>query len=293
MICLNMIVKNEAANIERCLRSVAPYIDCWVICDTGSTDGTQDFVRRYFADLGIPGAVVPAPFIDFAQARNAALDAASSITLPEWDYLLLCDADMELVADDPNWAKDLTAPAYLVNQRMGAMTYGNIRLVKHGAQARYTGVTHEVLNVESRAQLNGAWFIDHADGANRPGKYERDIRLLKAEVDANPSDARSWYYLAQSYRESGQAELGAAAYARRAALGGWDEEVFSARLNEARCLGALQPKDERGFVASALEAFASRPGRPEPLLELARHFREKGQNEATLLFAEAGLRVLA
>jgi glycosyltransferase involved in cell wall biosynthesis len=41
-----MIVKNETANLERCLKSLADHIACWVICDPGSTDGTQDFVMR-------------------------------------------------------------------------------------------------------------------------------------------------------------------------------------------------------------------------------------------------------
>src|SRR6476646_7743405 len=48
-LCLNMIVKNEMANLERCLSAAEPYIACWVIGDTGSTDGTQDFIRAFFA----------------------------------------------------------------------------------------------------------------------------------------------------------------------------------------------------------------------------------------------------
>ena len=50
MLCLNMIVRNEMANLERCLGAVADHIDCWVIGDTGSTDGTQDFIKSFFAD---------------------------------------------------------------------------------------------------------------------------------------------------------------------------------------------------------------------------------------------------
>ena len=34
-ICLNMIVKNESAIIERCLNSLVNQIDYWVIVDTG------------------------------------------------------------------------------------------------------------------------------------------------------------------------------------------------------------------------------------------------------------------
>jgi hypothetical protein len=42
-----MIVKNEMANLERCLAAVAPHIDRWVIGDT--SDDTQDFVTSFFA----------------------------------------------------------------------------------------------------------------------------------------------------------------------------------------------------------------------------------------------------
>ena len=49
-ICLNMIVKDESQVIERCLRSVKPFIHAWAISDTGSTDGTQDIIRRVMAD---------------------------------------------------------------------------------------------------------------------------------------------------------------------------------------------------------------------------------------------------
>lgn len=48
-----MIVKDESAVIERSLRSVRGLIDYWVICDTGSTDGTQALIRA--ALEGIPG----------------------------------------------------------------------------------------------------------------------------------------------------------------------------------------------------------------------------------------------
>src|ERR1700758_1066546 len=105
-LCLNMIVKNEMANLERCLASVADHIDCWVIGDTGSTDGTQDFIHRFFADRGIPGELHSFPFRNFEQARNAALDCACASPLA-FDYLLFDDADMELVVEDRSFRERL------------------------------------------------------------------------------------------------------------------------------------------------------------------------------------------
>src|SRR5277367_447267 len=110
-LCLNMIVRNEMTNIERCLGAVAHYIDCWVIGDTGSTDGTQDFIRSFFAARKIPGELHSFPFHNFEQARNAALDCAYASPLA-YDYLLLDDADMELMVEDRNFRTKLAAPSY-------------------------------------------------------------------------------------------------------------------------------------------------------------------------------------
>src|SRR3954452_22043142 len=107
-LCLNMIVRNEMANIERCLKSVAEHVDCWVIGDTGSTDGTQDCITTFFADRNIPGELHSFPFHNFEQARNAALDHAYASSL-KYDYILFDDADMELVVEDVQFKQKLVA----------------------------------------------------------------------------------------------------------------------------------------------------------------------------------------
>ena len=53
--CFNTMVNNESHVIERMLESVYPYIDYWVIQDNGSTDGTQDIIKNFFKEKGIPG----------------------------------------------------------------------------------------------------------------------------------------------------------------------------------------------------------------------------------------------
>ncbi len=287
-LCLNMIVKNEMANLERCLRSVADYIACWVIGDTGSTDGTQDFIASFFADRGIPGELHSFPFENFEQARNAALDCAYASPLA-YDYLLLTDADMELVVEDRDFRSKLDAPAYKLLQR-SSMTYWNSRLARRDAGAHYRGVTHEYLEVrEPGTRLYGVWFKDHATGANRKDKFERDIRLLLEALKQEPENTRYWFYLAQSYRDSGRFQDAADAYTKRIGTGGSNEEVWYSRLQRARCLREL--KDESGFIREAIEAFNARPHRAEPLYDLARFYRERGMTQASVLFAEEGLAI--
>src|SRR5207244_3721777 len=89
-ICLVMIVRNEAGVIRRCLESVKPVINHWVICDTGSTDNTPDIIRETLA--GIPGTLHRERWIDFGNNRTQALKLAKG----KADYHLLLDADMTL-----------------------------------------------------------------------------------------------------------------------------------------------------------------------------------------------------
>ena len=71
-ISLCMIVRDEAENLERCLRSVAGVVDELCVLDTGSTDGTIELARRLGA------RVSSAPWTqDFSAARNASVALAS------------------------------------------------------------------------------------------------------------------------------------------------------------------------------------------------------------------------
>ncbi len=286
---LNCIVKNEADRIERMLKSVAPHIDSYAIVDTGSTDDTIQKIEGFFAAASIPGEITHAPFVNFEQARNAALALARKSPL-SWDYLLLCDADMELVVEDKNFKKQLgSGMAYNVVQKGGTLSYHNARFVSRAATGNYVGVTHEYLDVTTAGEVHGIYFQDHADGSNRKNKSVRDIRLLKEAIKTDPNNGRSWFYLAQSYKDAGQPEKAAKAYRKRIELGGWDEEIWNASFNLANTL--RESGNDSGFVAEMLGAYNFRPSRAETLYALANYYRTKGMNYAALLVAEEGLRI--
>jgi tetratricopeptide (TPR) repeat protein len=85
MLSLSMIVRDEAPRLERCLQSVAGFVDEMVVMDTGSRDGTEAIAERCGAvvhRIEWPG--------DFAPARNRALELVSG------DWVLVLDADEEL-----------------------------------------------------------------------------------------------------------------------------------------------------------------------------------------------------
>ena len=289
-ILLNCIVRNESARIVRMLESVAPHIIGAVICDTGSTDDTPKIIAKFLGEKGIPGSIVSAPFIDWSQARNAALAAARASQF-DWDYLLLMDADMELKVLNPEWMDARTGPSYDMFQNAGTLHYQNRRLIHKSQAAIYHGVTHEYLGVESAGCIpdTAAYFIDHADGANRPQKFKRDIKLLKQGIKDEPKNERYFYYLAQSYRDAGKPAEAAKWYKRRVDAGGWDEEVWSAQQNYAQCLKDMG--DISGFTKEMIAAYNMRPSRAETLYDLAKYYREKGESAASLLFSEPGMEI--
>ena len=144
-ICLNMIVKNEASVILRCLDSVLPIIDHWVIVDTGSTDGTQDIIRAHLRDL--PGELHERPWQDFAHNRSEALELARGKS----DYTFIIDADDTLEIAPGTTMPELTGDSYTVEINDTGMVYRRTQLVRSAMPWRYEGVLHEYLTCDGPA----------------------------------------------------------------------------------------------------------------------------------------------
>ena len=101
---LSMIVKNETHIITECLESVAPYIDYWIIADNGSTDGTQQLIKDFFEEKGIPGELHEVEWVNFGHNRTEALKMCDG----KADYIFMIDADDKLVGK-PNFESNFKA----------------------------------------------------------------------------------------------------------------------------------------------------------------------------------------
>jgi glycosyltransferase involved in cell wall biosynthesis/SAM-dependent methyltransferase len=288
-ICLNMIVRNEAHIIHELIASVAAHIDSWVIVDTGSTDGTQELIRRLMAERGIPGELFERPWRNFGSNRTEALELAQG----RGDYIWVMDAD-DVVTGTIDFS-GLTADGYSVRIRDGAV-YWRVQLFRDGVPWRYTGVLHEVAVCDvphTQKRLEGDYGIESRRlGARNqdPQKYVRDAAILQAEVDRNPNDMRSVFYLAQSYFDAGDFASARKWYARRAEMGGWQEEVYYSLYRVALAMergGESWPAVQDAY----LKAWSYRPCRAEPLYMIARHYRVAGDYRLGHLFAERAARI--
>lgn len=275
-LCLNMIVKNESRIITRLLTSVQPIIDCFCIHDTGSTDNTIELIHQFSQKHGIPGKVVEKPFVNFAVSRTSALEDAREMA----DFILLLDADMQLVID-PEFKKDSleTADVFRIEQGTSAFQYCNTRIVRSLFAENYSGVTHEYINTKANARttnMNHLRINDVGDGGSKGDKFERDIRLLKQGILDEPRNGRYYFYLGNTYMDTRQFELAVAMYKKRVEIGGWNEEVYYSMYKMALAYKELNKIDL--FVETSVKAWTFRPSRIETIFELVKHFKEKGDH---------------
>jgi hypothetical protein len=281
-----MIVKDEVDVLERCFDSCRKLIDHWAICDTGSTDGTQDLVRRALA--GIPGELHQHQWIDFAHNRSELMKLARG----KGDYLLLLDADWT-VEVEPGALEGLRADSYLI-RHSGSVEFHNKRLVSGRLDWRYVGATHEYIVSDAERtceRLEGVTIHVQSVGGSRTGRWQHDAELLEAELERDPSDARAVFYLAQTYRDIGEEcddhaklELALEHYRRRAQMGGWAEEAYYASYQ----VGVLSARlgDWPRAVEAFLMAWERRPARLEAVHDLAVGLRERGLYRAAHQFTQ-------
>ena len=234
-----MIVKNEAADIGRCLASVKGIVNYYLIADTGSTDNTPNLIKQLME--GINGEVVFHDWVNFGYNRDRILQCAYAN--PSIDYCLFIDADEELVVEDKSVFNNLTADCYYIERRLGSIRYKLPGLINiRTTQWHWKGVVHNYLSGSGKYEtLAGATIISHGGkggksyGVTSREKYMRDAAMLEQELIKSPNDARSRFYLAQSYRDCGDYKLAYENYIKRIALGGWAEEVYQSMLEAAKC----------------------------------------------------------
>ena len=199
MLSLSMIVRDEAAQIEACLRSVQGFADELVVVDTGSTDNTVALAQALGArveQIEWPG--------DFAPARNQALEFVSG------DWVLVLDADEQLRPEAIAPLRALMAqPDVLVinllRHERGAVQspYSNVsRLFRRHPAIRWSRAYHSMVDdsVAELLQREPQWRIADCpepalihDGY-RPellaqgNKPQRLREAMEAELQERPGD---------------------------------------------------------------------------------------------------------
>lgn len=286
-LCLNMIVKDEIENLPRLFRSVMPYITHWAICDTGSTDGTQDYIWATLKHL--PGALRQDEWENFGANRQKALELGREVGA---DYMLWMDADEELIVEDENWCNQLTLDAYSIRVNKGSMSWASARINNLHSPWMWRGVLHEALFATGpvkTGKLEGVWVASHLGGARsrQPDQAENEVKLLEAGVREEPDNERYWFYLGLCYKGVGKLDEAIHALEKRVSMGRWHEEVWWATFELAGLYWLKN--DAPGAIMRYLECYNMEPRRAEPLHYMADLFATWHKPNIAQLLYEAAM----
>ncbi len=280
-ICLAMIVKNETKVLQRCFDSLCHVIDYWVICDTGSTDGTQEFIKNYWENKGIKGELYQHEWKNFGHNRSLLMKNAKG----KADYIITLDADEVFVFDDnfemPNLDKDM----YFIWTHKGTIKYQRLQLVSDKFDWFYNGVCHEYLtHIEKEGNIpqtkdiiKGMHNVPYPDGARSsdPNKYRRDALIFEMALLEEPNNIRYVYYLAQSYRDYQDFDNAIKYYKKRVEMVPKcvSEETYYAQYQIGLCK-ILKGEPFDNYAIDLLKAYNIRPTR----LEAAHIFVKESRN---------------
>lgn len=202
-ISLCMIVRDEEANLDRCLYSVHGIVDEICVVDTGSTDRTVEIAKAHGARV---------EFFDwcddFGAARNAALGMATG------DWILVLDADEYL--RDSGTRDQLEAFAYAYPVRAGQATIvdehteGEVRskvsrFFPNRPELHYRGRLHEqpylgddfISPATLPVEIGHSGYLPEAIAAR--DKIARNLKLLEQQVQDNPTDPYPWFQLGRTH----------------------------------------------------------------------------------------------
>ena len=294
LLTLVMIVRNEAHTIAKTLGSVRGVVDRYDILDTFSDDGTPDVIR--VALDGIHGDVRSGPFENFASARNRSLAFAGDAA----EYALLLDAD-DVLINGPRLREFLTSVrghatdgGYFLPLAVTGCVFSSARVTRLSARWRFSGAVHELIlppgqdSYPADIRLISGVRIDHfpddVGDAKTAARWNRDVKLLRGELERDPKNARAAFYLARTLSDLQLYAEAVAAFDVRIPLAGYMEEVFCSKLYKARCARlAGVPWDT--CVGFWLEAHEQDPQRVEPLADLAAEYSARDDHARCVLFA--------
>lgn len=177
--------KNEIASIPRTLDSIRGLVDGVVFEDTGSTDGTQVYVRVWCKENNMPLVLFESPMVDFSTSRNRLLDALDEET--QFALLLDCNDELRNGNDLRSWCK----------RRAKALKYKHVKHCNDAsisaedleAAKRDTGLYYVYYNLEPGFNVYPATrLLRSKSGWRYVGRSQESLNKLVDGVAVYPSD---------------------------------------------------------------------------------------------------------
>lgn len=286
-----MICKNEANVLPRSLNSVKDIISYYCICDdVKTTDNSEEIIKDVLKD--IPGEYHKCEWKGHAYNRNLAMDFIRS----KVDWMIILDADDYFVVS-PNEFLNLNTKYdfYNVLIKHGTIEYYRPLLINSKANCKFIGVVHECLEgLSNGSKLNKTFVTYGGDGSSHalPDKFLRDAKMLEEDLLINPDNPRSYFYLAQSYRDANDIPNAIKNYEIRSNMNkGWIEETYISLIELGKIYSRF-PAHYDKIENTLLKAFIMIPTRSEALIYLSKFFREQNNYYKSFLYSNIAIQII-
>ena len=312
LLAVVLMVKNEAPVMVKTLQPfVEGGVKNFLIFDTGSTDGTQEIARDYFKKEGLAHAyVLEEPFIDFATSRNHALIAAESL-FSEITFIIMPDAEwyiqgvedlMQFCAQEKNSSDSCYSTRIEMFNVDGTQVSSFVvpKLLRTSAHNRFVGAIHEYLNQPAHKTVPVTSYFKYqpsAQGFEKTAqRCHRDKMILLKELEQNPENSRTLFFLGQTYAILDDWKNAYIYYKKRAATKTFHhEETFATHLRLGDVAQQFFSCENKSIHPTALghylEAYALSPERAEPLIKIARYYLDLNQMHLAFLFAMQAVKI--
>jgi len=279
-----MIVKNEEAVLERCIKSALGIFDELIIVDTGSSDNTKKIAKKY-TDKVYDFVWVN----DFSAARNHSFSKASK------QYIMWLDADdiilpkhkdsLIALKSSLDSSYDIVALKYDVAPSLQSTRE---RIFKRSKNYHWCDPVHEYI------PLIGNIFyadiaINHAPYKREAAHSNRNIKIYESELakkgDLTP---RGKYYYARELKDHQKWSKAIKWFNLFLKENkGWREDNIAACYNLAICYN--RKKEPQKALDALMRSFNYDAPRAEICCQIGYHYKDKGDYKAAMSWFEVAL----
>jgi glycosyltransferase involved in cell wall biosynthesis len=201
-LALCILVKDEINRIAGCLDPVIDLVDQVVIIDTGSVDGTPDFIRQRYGIEPLSDTMNAACCLDKSELWNKAFDLA------ETPWILSIDADERIDPASIEHFRRTEHPPQIsgyfgnwINHLDGEPAFDDYKLFFLRKGYRKLGLIHENTQTDIRARREQALWMDeltvhhYPESKKTPMKRRLYRKSLECAIQAEPDWHRYHWFL--------------------------------------------------------------------------------------------------
>lgn len=221
-------------NVKRVIEEMRPHVDEICLTVTGEYDEKITGVK-----------VSNFKWIDdFSAARNFNFSQATG------DWIIWMDADDSLTnagelrqLAEESEKKQIEGFFFLYKyafDKNGNCTdqHWKAQFLKNNGHFNWMGAIHED-PIQTRkanwARYNSIQRIHKTTEEAAKKSYARNLRILESEIEKNPDEPRTHFYLGRTYMADGKLDQAIASMVKYLELSGWDDERYEATLIIGRC----------------------------------------------------------